>query len=205
MRPVLEGDTARALDMQEEGIDGVVDPGQLQPLPGEHARVDLGPGRIGLQRAARHPPGDPLAGKLGPEAAEVDRDQVGRTGVERHRVAAAPLQGAPQLGLEVAREEALGACVVARLVGREAGLEEGAGLGGIVRAPPRRRRSARQSPTRPPSGRDVERLVVGAPFQGGARALQRPQGRALVVGLPARQVRERDRPQHEPLRLLFLG
>ena len=128
-RAVLECDLSGALNVQEEGVHGVVHPGELQPLRRQRAAVDLGPSRIGLQRAVREPAGQPVAGEIGPEQAEVDRHQVVGTAVERHAVAPARLRGAAQLGLVVAGEEALGLRVVTRLVRREVPLEECAGLG----------------------------------------------------------------------------
>ncbi len=127
-RTVLESDPAGALDVQKEGVDGVVHPDQLQPLCRKRAAVDFGPGRIGLQRAVGHPPGDPLAGERGPEQAEIDRHQIGRAAVKGHAIAPAGLRGAAQLRLEVAGEEAGGLCAVPRLIRREVRFEESAGL-----------------------------------------------------------------------------
>ena len=173
--------------MQEERVDGIVDPGKLQPLLRQRACVDLGPRRVGLQHAVRDPPGDPLAGELRPKQTQIHRYQVLWTAIEGNAVAPVRPQGTPQLGLEIAGEEALDLRVVARLIGCEARFEKAARLVGALQS---RSLGADAAPIAHATAQrcDIERLVVGAFLKRRARAQQRMQRRALVVGLPTRQV-----------------
>ena len=147
--------------MQEERVDGIVDPGKLQPLLRQRACVDLGSRRVGLQHAARDPPGDPLAGELRPKQAEIHRYQVLWTAIEGNAVAPVRPQGTPQLGLEIAGEEALDLRVVARLIGCEARFEKAARLVGALQP---RSLGADAAPIAHATAQrcDIERLVVGA-------------------------------------------
>ena len=53
---VGEFDAARALDMQEEGIDRIGQPEQFQSLPAKAAHIDLGTAQTGKGTAARRWP-----------------------------------------------------------------------------------------------------------------------------------------------------
>ena len=87
----------RSLDLQKEGVDRVVNPGELKPLPGQRAILDLGPAEtLSVRRPA------------------VDRD------LER----AASLSRAVQRDLVIAGEEPLARAVVAGEQRHEIGLEE---------------------------------------------------------------------------------
>ena len=172
-RAVLEDDPAGALDVQEEGVDWVVHPDELQPLRRQRTSVDLGASRVGLQRAVRDPPGQPVAGEIGAEPAEIHRHQIVGTAVERHAVGAAGLRRAAQLGLEVAGEETLGLRAVPCLIGREMPLEECAGLFCTLH-PGRYRADGTPVADAPAQHRDIQRLVVGTRLERSTGALQRP-------------------------------
>ena len=177
--------------MQEEGIDGVIHPDELQPLRRQRAAVYLGPSRIGLQCAVRHPPRQPLAGEIGPEQPQIDRHQIVGTAVERHAVAPVLLRGAAQLRLVVAGEEALGLRTVPCLIRREVGFKELAGL--VCALQPGGGCADRAPVADAPAQRcDIQRLVVGAFPKRRARAPQRLQRGAVVVGIPPRQIVEPD-------------
>jgi hypothetical protein len=94
----VEADQARALDLEKERVDRVVNPDQLEALPGERTVLDLGAAVPGAERLGRPP-------------------------VERRLERAAAMPRAVQGNLEIAGEEALAAAVVAGEQRTEPGLE----------------------------------------------------------------------------------
>ena len=90
---VVEPHLARALDLEEELGDRIVDPEQLEVAARERAALDLGARVVGQELAVADPAIDRVAGELGVEAAEVDAQQVRGRRMERHRIARA---GAPR-------------------------------------------------------------------------------------------------------------
>ncbi|REJ86174.1 MAG: hypothetical protein DWQ30_00725 [Acidobacteria bacterium] len=119
----LELHLSRALDLQEEGVDRVVDPEQLEPTPAQRAGLDLLAAPVGQQRAAGPASGQRTALPLFAKGLEVDLHDVAGPRVERHVVALAAAPAAAEERLVVAGEGAVTALAVAHLEGHEVGLE----------------------------------------------------------------------------------
>src|SRR5690606_17589806 len=114
----------RALDLQEEEVDRVGRPGELEPAAGEGALLDLAAAREGNESAALDLAGDPLALEVRTEEAEIDRDELGRTAIDRHRAGGRGRPASGELRLVVAGEEAFRLAVVGDRDGRQRRLEE---------------------------------------------------------------------------------
>ncbi len=175
----LQLDLPRTLDFEKERGDRVVDPQQLQSLPGQRTIFDLGPTVArGIWRAA------------------VDR------GLER----AAAMARAREGDLEITGEQALALAVVAGQIRREIGLEE---LPRRAIVPGRQLPGgrARPAPFRDPA--EIGGLVagfedglVGARQQGRARAQQGRDCSREAVFAPADQLIVTHRREGQPRRRL---
>ncbi len=89
------------------------------------AVVDLRPVAVGHQAAVFDPAGEAHAFQIGAKGAEIGGHEIGRLGIERPAVAFVRREGAAQLGLVIAGEDALGLVVVADSQGREMALQAG--------------------------------------------------------------------------------
>ncbi len=75
--------------MEEERVDRIVHPDQLELAAGERSLLDAGAVGERHQPAAAHDAGQPPPTQVVAESAEIDVDQLGRPQVERHREALA--------------------------------------------------------------------------------------------------------------------
>src|SRR4029078_11183676 len=75
---------AGTLDLQDEGIDRVLDPQQLESAPGENAAVDLGAAGIGNGTGGIEAPEDGAAGKIVGEIAKIGGKKIRRSAIERN-------------------------------------------------------------------------------------------------------------------------
>ena len=88
-RAILEPHLTGALDLQEELVDRIVDPEQLQAALIQGAGVDVAARVVRHELAARDPAVNRIAGQLRVETAEVQAQQVIRRAMQRHRVGTA--------------------------------------------------------------------------------------------------------------------
>src|SRR5690606_649930 len=197
-RTVVQLHLAGALDLQKELVDRIVDPEQLEAPLLERARFDVAPRIVRYELAAVDAAVDGIAGEVRIEPPEVDAQQiVGRT-IKRHRVAPAVGARAVEQRFEIAGEQALWIAAIEHEVRAEALLQESAGL--LRRAQGGARR-VRADPL-PVADRAEHRLGAHrrlgiAPGELLARSVERAERFARVVGAPAGQLIEADRPQLE--------
>src|SRR6185436_5583536 len=129
LSPFGEADASGPLDLQEEGVDRIVHPDQLQTAPGQRALLD----RLAVgerdQRAVLYPAGDPAPFEVLAEGAEIDAHQLRRPAVERDVVALGLLPAALEEGLVIPGEESLSSIASLRMGGQrtEPALETGPG------------------------------------------------------------------------------
>src|SRR6185295_961677 len=93
-----EADAPGALDVEEKGVDRIVHPDHLELAAGEASGIDLLSVGERNEVAVHHLAGDPPTFELLAEAAEVHHDQLGRSGVDRHRVLPRALAAAVEEG-----------------------------------------------------------------------------------------------------------
>ena len=199
----------RALDLQEESIDRIVDPEQLELASGKRTAVDRGAIGIGDELALLDPATDPATLELGIELAQIDTDQIGRAPIQRIAVRGVGCPRALQKRLVVAGEQAIAIAVVAHCERLEAGLEEAPGPdrpGGL---------GADGAPVLDRPGKAVlatHGLVGGLLGPPSTTAPERSQRRLRVVVRPSGQIDEIDRGEGQLRRwrwgfgrLLLLG
>ena len=90
---VRQQDPARALHLQHEDIDRIIEPQHLEAATLERAVVDIPARVIGHEPAGFDAADDSMAFQLRIEVAEIDLHMVFGHAVDRHRIAAALLAG----------------------------------------------------------------------------------------------------------------
>ncbi len=98
--------------MQEEGVDGAIDPEHLQTAAGKSAALDFGSIGKGNDRAAGELANDLLALQVVAEGAEIDGDKIVGHAEDRRLIDAAAGFRPAQFGFVVAGEQPLGIAVV---------------------------------------------------------------------------------------------
>ena len=198
---VVQQDSSGALDLEEEGVDGIVDPGQYPGRRAERPGFDLGASLEGPQAPVDHPSCDPPALELATEQPQVHHHEVGRARIERHRVRTTTPQAAAKIGLEVAGEKAFGRVVVAHGDRREPSLEEDA-CRLIILLRHRSRGHAGKAPIsdRARDAAGAQTALLGQPHKPSARAQESRQGTGLAAVRPAGEGGKVDPLQHRPVR-----
>ena len=178
--------------MQEEPVDGAVDPQQFQLFALEYAVVDVGAGRIGDELVALDPTGEVFAAQFRTEGPQVEGDQVLGPGIDGITEGRVRLPCAQELRFIVSGKQALGRPVVAGLIRREARFEEILGFGFVAGANKPGVGTNRQpipGPVELPIGAELGFRRQGLDLF--ARPDERGEDLALVIGLPAGNILER--------------
>src|SRR5262249_37091514 len=134
-RAIGQLDLARALDLQEKGIDGIIDPEERQLQRIERAAFDLGPRGIGQEPARDDATGDALAAQCRAELPEIDGHEITGTMEQWILIGSDRLPRAAQQRLVIPREEAVAAAIIAGGVRREIAFEELPRRGAVTALP----------------------------------------------------------------------
>lgn len=187
-RAVLVAQAPRALDLEKEEGDRVLDPGELEPPPRERAALDLRAVEIGEEAPPVDPPGDLAPREVALELAEVDEHAIAGNAVERVDEAPGPAAPGGELRLVVAGQEPLVLAAVGRRPGRELALEEGERRGGVAVA--HRGGGGAERLERSATERLAERAAAAAGTQRAAGRAEGRERRRRPPGGPAGEIGE---------------
>ena len=108
---VVDADAPRALDLQEERVDRILDVDERFPVERRPPALDLCARPVRHDLASLHAAAHTLALELRVELGEVDGEEIVRHGVDRHAEALVARAAAREQRLVVAGDRSLGAAV----------------------------------------------------------------------------------------------